>query len=192
MTKAYGQSSKKCHWPWSMTKKLSLTMVNDKKNCHWLKVIYIGKANDFLNTFLFFLYELCQLFILFTKSAFFCVTVPLWLKKIPWSTSYMKQFLCRCNRMIYLVAALQFQRHDQYHVDFAVENEGIAIPKTNKKCREGVCRDWVTAVTESLGKPVIGGGRLVGGPSTPDRSNINPLIPSPSCSYIASTLRCTE
>ena len=63
--------------------------------------------------------------------------------------------------MIYLVAALQFQRHDQYHVDFAVENEGIAIPKTNKKCREGVCRDWVTAVTESLGKPVIGGGRLV-------------------------------
>ena len=154
------------------------------------------KANDFLNTFLFFLYQLCQLFILFTKSAFFCVTVPLWLKKIPWSTSYMKQFLCRCNRMIYLVAALQFQRHDQYHVDFAVENEGIAIPKTNKKCREGVCRDWVTAVTESLGKPVIGGGGLVvavwGGASTPDRSNINPLIPSPSCSYIASTLRCTE
>ena len=49
--------------------------------------------------------------------------------------------------MIYLVAALQFQRHDQYHVDFAVENEGIAIPKTNKKCREGVCR---AAVTESL------------------------------------------
>ena len=42
MTKAYGQSSKKCHWQWSMTKKLSLTMVNDKKNCHWLKVIYIG------------------------------------------------------------------------------------------------------------------------------------------------------
>ena len=153
------------------------------------------KANDFLNTFLYFLYLLCQLFILVSNSAFFWVTVPLWLKKIPWSTPYMKQFLCRCNRMIYLVAALQFQRHDQYHVDFAVENEGIAIPKTNKKCREGVCRDWVTAVTESLGKPVIGGGRLVvavGGPSTPDRSNINPLIPSPSCSYIASTLRWTE
>ena len=48
MTKAYGQSSKKCHWQWSMTKKLSLTMVNDKKNCHWLKVIYIGKPATFL------------------------------------------------------------------------------------------------------------------------------------------------
>ena len=38
----------KCHWPQSMTKiygqnfkKMSLTMVNDKKNCHWLKVFYV-------------------------------------------------------------------------------------------------------------------------------------------------------
>ena len=128
-------------------------------SCTWLNDIYLLESKWFSKYIP--LYQLCQLFILFTKSAFFCVTVQLWLKKISWSTSYMKQFLWRCNRMIYLVAALQFQRHDQYHVDFAVENEGIAIPKTNKKCREGVCRDWVTAVTESLGKPVIGGSRLV-------------------------------
>ena len=42
MTKTYGQNFKNCLWHLSMTKKLSLTMVNDKKNCHWLKVIYIG------------------------------------------------------------------------------------------------------------------------------------------------------
>ena len=38
----------KCHWPQSMTKiygqnfkKMSLTLVNDKTNCHWLKVFYV-------------------------------------------------------------------------------------------------------------------------------------------------------
>ena len=47
MTKTYGHSLKKCHLPRSMTKKLSLTMVNDKKNCHWLKGIYIGIVSHF-------------------------------------------------------------------------------------------------------------------------------------------------
>ena len=84
----------------------------------------------------------------FPHSHFLPVTV--WKRSLdllhPWKAISLRW----CNRMIYLVdcSAVSKAKSISYvDVAFATENNGIAIPKTNKSDwngRKGVYRDWVS------------------------------------------------